>query len=257
MDDAAFERAVELYRPFLKQSEAWARQSCAPLWWDEPERESERERRKVGTVCIVQTGEGQFGITADHVHRQLVRRLESGATMRCQIGGHTFDPRNNLLDRDEMLDLATYELSDVVVSATRHYAHTPLVWPPAPATIGDVCFLGGHPYELASDKKAEASALTSAMQREHFFLTFLCRVSDCSSTAIHCEVDPNHTKSWSARALQPETLLDGMSGGPLIQIPDVAGLTTFALRGIVIRQGYGGIVARPLFCVRPDGTLAR
>jgi hypothetical protein len=100
-----------------------AKQLCAPMWWNVPEELGPAGGMRGATVCLVQTGERLIGVTADHAHRALVELLENGATTVCQLGAHSFDPRELVIDRDEELDIATYQLNEIQVAASGHYTH--------------------------------------------------------------------------------------------------------------------------------------
>ena len=242
----------------LEAARVWANESCAPLWWNEPEREHAADRRKVGTVCLVDTGARLIGITAQHVHRQLAARLQNGLTMSCQLGGMTFDPVSCLIDEDSDIDLATYDLSPVAVAASCSREWRAPSWPPPGAEVGMACSLGGYPYQLAADLQVAPSELTPAHRREFKFLCFyVFRVSDRSSRRVVCDVDPENSPSWTNERFPTGALFDGMSGGPLIQFPQTSGITTFSLRAIIVDRAFNQVVCRPLQFVRPDGTLDR
>jgi hypothetical protein len=242
----------------LEAGRTWANESCAPLWWDEPERDQVADRRKVGTVCLVDTGSRLIGITAQHVHRQLAARLESGLTPSCQLGGTTFDPLSRLIDQDDDIDLATYDLSPVVVAASGNREWRAPSWPPLAAEVGMACSLGGYPYQLTSELQVAPSELTPARRREFKFLCFyVFRISDRSSRRVVCDVDPENSPSWTKERFPSGALFDGMSGGPLIQFPQTSGITTFSLRAIIVDRGFNQVVCRPLQFVQPDGRLDR
>jgi hypothetical protein len=242
----------------LETARVWTNESCAPLWWDEPDREDERERRKVATVCLVNTGTRFLGITAQHVHRQLADRLAAASTHWCQLGGVTFDPIRCLIDQDRTLDLATYGLSEVVLAATgRRPWHAP-IWPPPDVVAGAPCALGGHPFQLARDIGVVAGSLSPPVRREFKFLNFhVFRVADTTPRKVVCEVDPDDSPAWTDERFPSGTLLDGMSGGPLIQFPEASGITSFSLRAIIVARYLGLIECRPLRFVRADGTIDR
>jgi hypothetical protein len=246
------------HRTLLNASREWVQSSCAPLWWNEPEREREVDRRKVGSVCFVDTGARLIGITARHVHHQLVRRLEGGLTAHCQLGSHTFDPVGRLIDEDEDIDIATYELSTVVVAASDHREWKAPRWPPPDAEADQPCWLAGYPYELAGDIEVQPNELTPARRRELRFLSFYARsVSEASPRRAVCEIDPNDSPAWTPERFPADTLFDGMSGGPLLQFPAVSGLVTFSLRAIIVRRVFDVVTCRPLRFVNNDGSLNR
>ena len=191
------------------------------------------------------------------MHRQLVARLESGASNACQLGNHVFDPISRLIDRDEGIDLATYDISEVVLAATGYHAHTALTWPPPLPTTNALCTIAGYPFELVRDIEAKPSATTSRFQRRFKFASFAVRLSDCSDRALICALDPASARSWTEESFPDGTLLDGMSGGPLMHFPETRGVATFVLSGIVVSRFLGVVEARPLSFVRADGTIKK
>jgi hypothetical protein len=238
----------------MYMAEMWGKQSCAPLWWDEPERTREEERRKVATVCLVHTGQRLLGITAHHVHRQLAARLEAGLTDWCQLGAHVFKPIERLIDGDQTIDLATYELSEIVLGGIGRHAYRAPSWPPPVPKQGTLGFVGGYPFELSSDIERGESGHP---ERQHKFLHFFTQFDECDNSSIGARVNLERTQAWTRDALPEGTLLDGMSGGPVLHFPDVGSLTTIGLAGIVFGHFFSTIQARPLSLVAPDGTLIR
>jgi len=242
----------------LDTARGWANASCAPLWWDEPERASDCERRKVGTVCLVDTGSRLIGITAQHVHRQLAARLQSGRTSVCQLGGTTFDPLNRLIDEDEQIDLATYDLTPIVVASSGHREWRAPNWPPPSPELGKACAVGGYPFQLSNDIRVEGNELTPTERREFKFLCYYVKgVADLTPRRVTCDIDPDNSPSWTEQRFPAGTLFDGMSGGPFIQFSQSLGLLTFSLRAVVVERAFGQTVCRPLSIVLEDGHLDR
>lgn len=224
-----------------------AKRLTAPFFWHDPEAQA-TQRIRGGTMCFVNTGRALIGVTAAHVQRGYEARMAASPESWCQIGGHTFDPSDRLLDIDDHLDLATYRLSELQVNAAGADIHHPQEWPPA-ARDGDICVVGGWPWSLASEGRNEAT---------HQFLHFITQVSDASSANLGLALWTATSVPWGDSALPPGTNLGGMSGGPVFRLP-TTGLAILELVGFIheYHQGVELILARPAAMISADGTLNR
>jgi hypothetical protein len=232
---------------YLPTIEKWARELTAPFYWDEPE-EREARRRKGGTMCFVHTGSQLIGVTAGHIHATIAERLRDGRSRWCQIGGHTFQPRERLIDFDLKMDLATYELSEIQVNAARANIHYARTWPPG-VSEADAYIVGGWPWEL-SERGVRRST--------HYFLHFIARLSSASPSNLGIVTATSKSIPWGRNSLPPGTNLGGMSGGPVYGVSE-QGLSMLSLVGIVYeyQPGFEIAFARPLSLVNADGSLRR
>lgn len=233
---------------------------CAPLWWNEPDQVGPGHGRMAGTVCLVNTGSAILGITADHVHTWITERLDSGAVQWCQLGGHTFDPRNHIVDRDPVLDLATYRLSEIQISATGRHLHSPRSWPPPRLAANDICVTGGYPWELSFTQPApDGPAYSQApTHRNVSFVHFFSRLTDSAADMDHILIGEKTSIPWHGKGLPPDTNLGGMSGGPTFRFSESPGeLSTLTLCSITSKHSFEVIHARPLTLVHEDGTIVR
>src|SRR5688500_13115531 len=81
----------------LPTIEKLAKSLTAPIWWDHPGG-NPFVRGKGGTVCFVHTTDRIIGITAGHIHTEITRLREKDPTIWCQVGAHTFEPEQRLID---------------------------------------------------------------------------------------------------------------------------------------------------------------
>jgi hypothetical protein len=195
---------------------------------------------------MVHTGTRLLGVTAAHVHLDVAKRLEETPGLSCQLGAHTFDPRQYLVDIDAALDLAVYALSEIQVASAGAHVHTAPQWPPELAA-GDAYVVGGWPWELRRDR---------AGQTDLEFLHFIARLSDSDATKLVVYVDRPTSVPWGERALPAGTNLGGMSGGPVYRVNESA-LLTLTLVGAITDIVHEAIVARPLSLIAADGSLHR
>lgn len=191
---------------------------CAPFWWSLQEQPGQRAHiLRNGTICFVNTGSAELGVTADHVLNKYLSQLaEYGdVALECQFGGSTISPENRVLDRHTDLDLATIHVPEVFITAAvspPRMQHKPLSWPPARAQIGELVVYGGHPGILREEKVQVA---------DFPFQWVMGGVSDVSENRIILE--PGFEKlTW----LNPEPGKEfnrdfsGMSGGPVFRVID-------------------------------------
>ncbi len=171
----------------------------------------------------VDTGRRVVGVSAAHIHRAWADAHESGG-LACQIGGHSFDPSNCLLDIDDDLDLATYAVSEIQVVAARAHVHTPSTWPPKlDESEPRVLMACGWPWALTVNRDHEV---------DHFFLHFFSVRTDVTDRRLIVETDTSTSVAWSPMSPPPGTNIGGMSGGSVYQV-HARGLRVLTLVGVI------------------------
>src|SRR5688572_24368231 len=110
---------------YLKVLEDMVKSMCAPFWWSSRTREQAARVVGSGTICFVNTGTKHIGVTADHVFADYLKSKEMFPDVECQFGGNRFSPEDYLIDRssENELDLATFTVPEVFVSASDRYHH--------------------------------------------------------------------------------------------------------------------------------------
>ena len=199
-------------------------------------------------MCFVETGEALLGITAAHVHEACVAFLATSPDTSCQIGGHTFDPADRLIDIDDELDLATYKISAIQVSAAGSHVHTPTEWPPPPP--GEChTLIAGFPWSMTEER-------THSSTRS--FISFIGKLTAESPRNLVMGLFKSSSVPWGRASLPRSANLGGMSGGPLYALRTEP-VHHLELTGITSMYDQAAEVAyaTPLSLVRPDGTLLR
>jgi hypothetical protein len=227
--------------------ESIAKRMTAPFWWIDPA-PATNGRQIGGTICFVDTGERLLGITAAHIHRALIDGKQIDPDLACQIGAHTFQAEARLIDIDDNLDLATYEVSKVQISAANADLHHATMWPPVDLG-GDKYFFSGWPWSLTilNDTRVKTS-----------FLHFIVRISDRTDRKFVVQTHRESSVPWGLSALPPGTNLGGMSGGPFYRWNETGIDAPLTLVGIVTSIMDSGVgIATPLTFVNADGTIQK
>lgn len=199
-------------------------------------------------MFFVKLGGRTVGVTAAHVHRKVCRLRARDQTPWCQVGGHTFSPEVALLDIDDALDIATYSISDVALSAIGGHAHDPPAWPPL-VSEHDLILPSGFP-----------SALSQAGPNEgtHMHVWFACRAQVSGEDQLGAPSFTRTSVPVGAQGLPPDTPLYGMSGGPVFRLEE-DGLSTMTIVGLVheYHEQFEIFLIRPLTRILTDGRIRR
>lgn|SRR5262249_44011432 len=213
-------RAYEKIPGLLQQLSHAVEQMCAPFWWslqEDPVKPATILHN--GSVCYLNTGGAELGITADHVLAQYLADLARFGTqaVECQFGGSTIKAEERILARNDTLDVATLSVPEVFVTAafqSPRTQHKPLNWPPARVVTDEFVLYGGYPGVLREDNVQTADLP---------FQWIAGGVSDVSAQTI--VLQPGfETLTW----LNPEPGkkfnrdFGGMSGGPVFRVVDEA-----------------------------------
>ena len=197
---------------------ASAQAMCAPFWWSLQETpDAPATILHNGTICYLDTGEAELGVTADHVLTEYLHDLEQYGTIaiECQFGSSTIRPEERVKARNSHVDLATLVVPEVFVTGGNcapKTQHHPLIWPPQRARKDELVIYGGHPGVLRIDNVRTADLP---------FQWVLGGVSDVSYESIVLEPDFD-TLNWinpTPGAIYNRDVA-GMSGGPVFRVTD-------------------------------------
>lgn len=234
---------------YLSVLSAAAAGTCAPFWWSVKSPGAEVANiLHNGTICYVNTGERCVGVTADHVFAAYLADLaEHRDGIECQFGGSTIRPESRLIDRSNRWDLATFDVPEVFVAASKNQKshHTPPKWPPSPPDAGAALLYGGFPGKLREERGVVA---------ELPFQWVASRAIDVTDQNIALE--PNfETMNWQGQDANDDP--GGWSGGPVFRYVE-DGLIAYAeLVGFIYEFPFSvSVLARHAGVVLPDGTLA-
>jgi hypothetical protein len=97
-----------------------AQAMCAPFWWSLKNEGDERAHiLNNGTICYVNTGTREIGVSANHVLEKYFGHIaEYGdVAVECQFGSSTISPEKRVIAQCEDWDLATIDVPNVFVTA--------------------------------------------------------------------------------------------------------------------------------------------
>jgi len=98
-----------------------------------------------GTLCAVDTGEKTICVTAGHVYAQYLAHISQYEDVECQIGNVRVRLEDFLIDFDPTIDLATFEISPILVAGSGIRVQAAHAWPPANLIEREIIVLGGYP----------------------------------------------------------------------------------------------------------------
>jgi hypothetical protein len=205
-----------------------------------------------GTVTLLQTPSRLLGVTAAHVIRGY-EEDQAREPHRLQVGNAAIDDMSaRLINIDDSVDLATFELDGGLLAQMGDVAPLSL-WPPLPPAEGRGILLGGFP----GGARMTISPLEVSLGL--FFAMGIAKT--VSDDQITWKIDREYALERPDRpTLPPNYELGGISGGPLLsQFDSKAGLVTHRLAGIITeasaRLEY--VVAKRADMIREDGTIYR
>lgn len=222
---------------------------CLPFWWHGIDQSGRYGILHNGTASLVDTGSRHIAVTADHVLAQYLSDQERDPKVVCQFGSATVNIADRIIDRDPKQDIATIEVSQVVVGPTGSSFHAPREWPPQRLSEGEVIMCAGFPGKLREEQESTA---------EFPFQWFVGRATNVSSQniSLHLDLDNLHVPLSAESKLN--RVLGGMSGGPVFRF--VANpIEHLELVGVIYEyhQSYELMLARPAMLFRPDGSIVK
>lgn len=257
MDERRERQFDELARiGYLRNYEEMVRNTCAPFWWST---EGEGGKPKIlnnGTMCFLNTGEAHIGITADHVYAAYERQHSEFGDIEAQLGNNRFAPEDFLIDRDAGLDLATFRVPEVFVSASETaFHHNALKWPQDRVRGRDVLLHGGYPQVLRNQRTGEV---------DYGFQYFVTRVNAVRDMDIVLEPSPENVYWPGRKGESINTAWGGQSGGPVYRIIDadlrqggIEVVDRVELVGFIYNAVLDLVIARHSDFVLGDGKLRR
>lgn len=232
------------YLPALR---AQAKAVCAPFWWHGYDDAEIYRILHNGTVSFVDTGVRKLAITADHVLEQYLKDADRDPNVVCQFGSATVDIRHRVVARERDLDLATIDVSDVLVGPTGASFHAPLKWPPAPVAQGDVVLCAGYPGRVRVEHEVTADLP---------FQWFIGRATSVSAhnLSLHLNFEGMHMPLGDVENLN--RVIGGMSGGPLFRFVSTP-IEHLEQVGVIYQyhESYELMLARPVFLINDDGSI--
>ena len=232
---------------YLRALRGQAKSTCVPFWWHGRAENGEYKILRNGTACLVDTGVRKLAVTADHVLAQYLSDKRRDSNLVCQLGGSTVDLEARVVARDAGLDVATIEVSEVLVGPTGGFFHAPPVWPGPALTVGEVILCGGYPGKLRVERTTTADLP---------FQWFIGRATSVSAhnISLHLDFENMHTPLGEPGPLN--NVIGGMSGGPVFRFV-AEPIERLEQVGIIYQyhESYELMLARPVRAINPDGTL--
>ncbi|MDB5815720.1 MAG: hypothetical protein JWN23_2837 [Rhodocyclales bacterium] len=129
--------------------------------------------------------------------------------IRCQFGGTTTEPESRLIAESQYLDLATFDVSEVVVAASDALAHASVSWPTRAVLANEVLLYGGYPGLLRVEHE------TTADMPFQWFAGAPISVTP-ENVKLHLDLKNFHQPLTGSSIGNLE--LGGMSGGPVFRL---------------------------------------
>lgn len=247
------EEAVRLAKAGLTDVvEQQVRACTAPLFWYDQGAPLGGRIRGNGTIFFVRFGDRTVGITADHVYAKILEAAAENPKIQAAIFDQDFDIESRLIDRSSALDVATFDVPDVLLPTFGGAdAHRPIDWPPPrPQQDRGVVFLG-YPGVFREEQN-------QALFWTPYVVQTVSAVVEADRIMI--QFDRSYLIDPLGRGLPPENLwLGGMSGCPLFALwqSSATGLSHLELAGIGLEFNEAFGIARfaPIAIVADDGTI--
>lgn len=233
---------------YLPHIRAIAQNSTAAIWWSRSSSPIGSAVLHNGTVTLVNTGEKTICITAGHVYSKYLEHKNEFNDIECQIGSIRINLEDYFIDHSPSLDIATFEISPILLAASRASSHGAPKWPPEQLKESDIVILGGYPGLLRIERQGQLGTP---------FVSFIARVAQTSldHSAIQLNLEDAYWPDGSG-GLAPASELGGISGGPLFRYRTKP-VEYFEIVGFIYEAStsYGIIFARHASCIDNSGRI--
>ncbi len=197
---------MELYKTVANLTLRAAR----PLVWHNA-KESWPKRLLGGTCFVLRFERSLIGVTADHVIRAFEDAILQVPTTVCLLRTVLFDLAGVIIDRDAVLDIATFGVTETQLLESKAIAiDCRSQWPPPILDLGRELSVAGFPQALA--------ALCSWDNVQFKAFNSLCRVEDVTDRDIITTYEPARDRRVLSAPEFPVlgANLSGCSGGPVL-----------------------------------------
>jgi hypothetical protein len=226
------------------------RSMAAPLYWYDPDTPGSPILGN-GTACFVSTGTRELMVTCDHVYSGWVSHRNENSRLVCQIGGAVVEPERHLIDRDQGLDLATFEIGQATRAMVGANLHAVRMWPPRVAER-DLVMAGGFPGTGRSQSAA------TPVNKAHFLFPTYARIVDrVHEDNIGMQLEIAEAFSPQGLIPTPNPDLGGASGGPVVRLNPESDLLPVELVGFIYEYhaGFELLYARPASLIDEAGRI--
>ena len=222
--------------------------ACVPFWWHGLDNEGRYRIHHNGTVCFLQTPKRLIAVTARHVFDEYRKAKAEHPDIRCQFGGTTTEPEVRLIAESEYLDLATFDVSQVVVGASGASPHATLIWPTRQVCGGEALIYGGFPGSLRVENEATADLPFQWFAGAPISVT-------PENVKLHIDLESFHQPLHGANV--PNVELGGMSGGPVFRLVPAPPIERLELVGFIYESqpSLSLVFARPSHYITEQGEV--
>jgi hypothetical protein len=227
---------------YLRQFQESAKTQCSAVHWRDHDGVPHN-----GTMTFLRTSKCVLGITNRHV-ADAIEGLDDDTRVVLQLGGARFSP-NRLIAMHPNLDLATFELSDVMLATAGAFAASVTNWPPPLPCEEDYLILGGYPAVYRNQRESEI---------DFYFTSFIGKINCKPGRNISMVLDIENGTSLSNHRIETTTPLGGCSGGPVFRYVDSGYIERMELTGIIHESNEGSdyVLAHDLTSLNEDGTFS-
>lgn len=234
---------------YLPHIRALAQNATVPLWWSRTSLPTGKAILHNATMCAVNTGERTVCVTAGHVYIKYLEHSAEFDDLECQMGNVRVKLDDYLIDYSSELDLATFDVSPILLAGSGVSEHVPRIWPPASLRELDIVVLGGYPGLLRRERPGEVGLP---------FVSFLARVAQVSPdhSAVQLNIEASYWPDGSS-GIPARSELGVMSGGPILRYHSET-VEYFEIVGFIYEASteYELIFARHALCISRSGFIA-
>lgn len=210
-----------------------------------------------GTAFFLDTGTKKLLVTAAHVFEEYKKVKEVNNDVVCQLGNVPFDPINKVIDSNDILDTATFDIEGhehTIAKAGKSFlTHLASAWPPPPPEVGKSIFFAGFPGIERIHSKNNKNKINFGSYN------IIEAVDQVTERNILLTYNHKEMIDIFGNGLPPEGYnFAGISGAPLITVVDnKSGLQTWRLGGIIYEASteFGIIYATRADFILPDGKI--
>jgi hypothetical protein len=183
--------------------------ATVPLWWWRNSLPIGNSILHNGTLCAVNTGEKTVCVTAGHVYAQYLGHIKEYDDVGCQVGNVRIKLDDYLIEYDPIVDLATFEISPILIAGFGIRVQEAHTWPPASLCQTEIVVLGGYPGNFRRERSGEVASS---------FVSFFVPVAQ--SSGMHSGFQLNLADSYwpdGSGGIPERAELGGISGGPIFR----------------------------------------
>lgn len=244
-EEALHRAEVAGYLPHIR---AIAQIATATIWWSRSSSPIGSAVLHNGTMTFVNTGEKTICVTAAHVYKKYLEHNRAFNDLECQVGSVRINLEDYVIDCSDSLDLVTFEISTILLAASRASAHGAPTWPPGQLLESEIVILGGYPGLLRIEEQGQLGTP---------FVSFIARVAQTSldHSAIQLNLEDAYWPDGSG-GLAPASELGGISGGPIFRYRTDP-IEYFEIVGFIYEAStsFGIIFARHASCIDGLGHI--